>query len=53
MDLGAVLHDFNFLSLLFFRMYMLFGILVVVATDPFEFSSLISHFRESNLGGYP
>jgi hypothetical protein len=35
------------------RMYMLFGLLVVVATNLPESSSLISHFQESNLRVYP
>jgi hypothetical protein len=35
------------------RMYMLFGILVAVATNLPELFSLILHFQESNVRVYP
>jgi hypothetical protein len=42
------------LSLLFMsRMYMLFGLLVAVATNLLELFSLILHFRDSNVRVYP
>jgi hypothetical protein len=35
------------------RMYMLFGLLVAVATNLPELFSLILHFQESNVRVYP
>jgi len=51
------LEFFSVTSILFLssfsRMYILFGLLVVVATNIPESSSLISHIQESNLRLYP